>query len=952
MLDRLLDAPDIATFARRAAEHLAAEGFAAPAVTVCIDGRLTAAHPAPLSDVDRALVERARTLATGCRDEARGRIAACVSLGGGIGALSLVADGDAQRQDRLAAECEVLAPLALAVSEKTRLTESLRQLERSEQLQSALFAIADMASSDMDLNDMLRELHAIVGRFMYAENFYIALYDEVADALRFIYMVDTIEPLFQDAEQVIPMTEIERGLTWYLVRDKHPLMGSTADLRQQVSGPLRNIGMDSYDWLGVPILFGDRVRGVLVVQSYVERPRYTPADQALLSYVGSHILTAVDRKLAQEELERRVEERTHALQRSVRIQETLYRIAELSHTADNLDAFYRAIHEIVGEFLDARNFYIATLSEDGEWLHFPYYVDQSGRRAESRRLGNGVTEYVMRRGKPWLIDMTQPESVAELERLVASGEIIPCGPTAEAWFGVPLMLGDRVVGLLAVQSYTPGAGYTDRDRELLTFISYQIANGLERQRAAAALKEAYSELERRVYERTRELSEQIKEREKIEQRLKHEVLHDSLTGLPNRAYLRDQLVRALARREREPNYRFAVLFMDLDRFKVINDSVGHLVGDALLQEVAKRFSRCVRHGHDMVARLGGDEFAILMELDANEGALRMAQRVIAALNEPVRVAGKELYTGVSVGIALSAPHYSTPEDLLRDADIAMYRAKAAGRHRFELFDETLHEQALQLLDLESDLRRAVARREFVPYFQPIVRLRDASVAGYEVLMRWKHPERGVLAPGAFLHVAEASGAMEAIDWQIFEHALRLARELLEPGQYVNLNFSPRHFRAPELDARFLELVAASGLRPGQVRIEVTEGALLENPEQAGRIFDRLGAHGVLVALDDFGTGYSSLSYLHRFRLHTVKIDRSFVGDLRPEQEGGSDAIVRAILALSQAQGLEVVAEGIETEAQRRALLALGCTLGQGYLFARPQSFADLRRTAREAGSPS
>ncbi|TCZ76500.1 sensor domain-containing diguanylate cyclase, partial [Lysobacter sp. N42] len=316
----------------------------------------------------------------------------------------------------------------------------------------------------------------------------------------------------------------------------------------------------------------------------------------------------------------------------------------------------------------------------------------------------------------------------------------------QAWLGVPLVLGEKVMGLLAVQSYTPGVGYTDRDRELLTFISYQIANGLERQRAAAELKNAYADLERRVAERTIELSEQIEVREQVEQRLKHEVLHDSLTGLPNRAYLRDQLVRALAHRERDPSYRFAVLFMDLDRFKVINDSVGHLVGDALLKEVARRFARCIRGGRDMVARLGGDEFAILMDLDNNEGALRMAQRVIEALREPVRVEGKDLFTGVSVGIAMSAPHYTSPEDLLRDADIAMYRAKAAGRHRFEVFDEQLHEQALQLLETESDLRRGVTRREFVPYFQPIVRLSDGGVVGYEALMRWNHPERGVLAP--------------------------------------------------------------------------------------------------------------------------------------------------------------------------------------------------------------
>jgi predicted signal transduction protein with EAL and GGDEF domain len=348
----------------------------------------------------------------------------------------------------------------------------------------------------------------------------------------------------------------------------------------------------------------------------------------------------------------------------------------------------------------------------------------------------------------------------------------------------------------------------------------------------------------------------------------------------------------------------------------------------------------------MVARLGGDEFAILMDLDGNEGALRMAQRVIEALREPIRVEGKELFSGVSVGIAMSAPHYTSPEDLLRDADIAMYRAKSAGRHRFEVFDEQLHDQALHLLETESDLRRGITRREFEPYFQPIVRLADGGIVGFEALMRWNHPERGVLAPGAFLQVAEASGNMEALDWQVFEQSMRMIPQLLEPGQYVNLNLSPRHFRSPDLDERFLALIRAHGVQPGQVRIEITEGALMENPEQVGRAFERLHAAGVHVALDDFGTGYSSLSYLHRFQMQTLKIDRSFVGDLKPTEEGSSTAVVRAILALSRSQRMEVVAEGIETETQRQALLDLGCELGQGYFFAKPQSLEAIlaRRT--------
>ncbi|HEY4555852.1 MAG TPA: bifunctional diguanylate cyclase/phosphodiesterase, partial [Lysobacter sp.] len=794
---------------------------------------------------------------------------------------------------------------------------------------------------------LLRELHAIVGRFMYAENFYIALYEEATDALRFLYMVDTEDTVERSPERPVPMEEMKHGLTWYVVHGGQPLMGSIDEIRRQVPGPMRDIGAECRDWLGVPLMVGSQVRGVLVVQSYIERPRYTPGDQALLSYVGSHIMTAVDRKRAQEELERRVEERTRELQaevmerqRTQRVQEALYRIAELSNTAKDLEDFYAAVHRVVGEFMDASNYYVALLDDSGERLHFPYFVDLKSPPPEPRALGRGITEYVIRQGRPLLVDRTQPDAERLIQQLVQSGELAVIGELSTSWLGVPLVCQDRTVGVVAVQSYNDGVGYTPRDRELLTFIAYQVANGLERQRAASALRDAYADLERRVEERTRELSEQIAVRRTIEQRLKHDALHDSLTGLPNRTYLREQLLRCLAKRDRDSRYRFAVLFMDLDRFKVINDSAGHLVGDELLKEVARRLSQCVRAGEDVVARLGGDEFAILMDdIHGDEDALRMASRLIETLQVPVRVDDKDLFTGASVGVALSSSNYRTPEELLRDADIAMYRAKADDHNRVEVFDEQLHQEALRLLEIESDLRRAITREEFEPYFQPIVNLRDGRTVGYEALLRWNHPQRGVLAPGAFLQVAEASGSLEAIDWLMFERTFAVVPQLLDAGQYVNLNFSPRHFRNADLDTRLLSLLERYGVQPAQVRIEVTEGTLMENPERVGELFERLRRHGVLTALDDFGTGYSSLSYLHRFPLRTLKIDRSFVTDLAPGEgeTRASTAVVRAILALSQSQSLEVVAEGVETEEQRQLLLRLGCELGQGYFFARPHS---------------
>jgi len=837
-----------------------------------------------------------------------------------------------------------------ATLETANLRAVVDRLDRAEKLQHALFAIADMAGADMDMPDTLRGVHAIIGELMYAENFYIALHHEAEDAIRFLHFVDTQDVIIGNVADVtgqsigpaIPLDRINHGITWHLIRGGQALMGSIAQVREQVHGALSALGSDCYDLLGVPMIAGGKVRGAMVVQTYVERPRYTEADRDLLAFVASHVLTALDRKQAHVELERRVTERTleltlevHERERSERLQATLFRIAELAHTATGASAFYGAVHAIIGEWVDCRNFYIALLADDGETVEFPYFVDERQPMPAPRRRGRGLTEYVLRSGQPLLADMQDADTCERMRQLHADGEL--GGPVVDTacWLGVPLRGADHTVGVLAVHSYAPEIGYTARDQELLTFIAYQIAASLERARAAQSLKTAYEDLEQRVTERTRELREQIAVREQIELQLKHEVLHDALTGLPNRAYLRDHLVRTLGRYSRDPSRLFAVMFLDLDRFKVINDSAGHLVGDALLKEVARRFSACVRTP-DVVARLGGDEFAIVMEdIHGSEDALRLARRIVAALALPVHVEGKELFTATSIGIAISDPRYSEPEQLLRDADIALYRAKANEQQRYELFDEQLNQEALHLLDLENDLRNAVLRREFEPYFQPIVRLHDASVVGFEALLRWHHPQRGVLAPGAFLRVAEASGCLEAIDWQMFERTVAAIPALTRPGQYVNLNVSPRHFRSPQLDTRLLALLDANGVEPGRVRVEVTEGLLMENPEQAIAIIDRLRSAGVMTALDDFGTGYSSLSYLHRFALAAVKIDRSFIIDLAPDSAGSGAPVVRAILALAQSVGLEVVAEGIETDTQREALLALGCRLGQGYLFARP-----------------
>ncbi|MBK8261873.1 MAG: EAL domain-containing protein [Nannocystis sp.] len=420
-----------------------------------------------------------------------------------------------------------------------------------------------------------------------------------------------------------------------------------------------------------------------------------------------------------------------------------------------------------------------------------------------------------------------------------------------------------------------------------------------------------------------------------EEQSRHDALHDPLTRLPNRVLLMDRLAGEVIHARRHEGYLFAVLCLDLDRFKNINDSLGHGVGDQLLIDLSRRLYECLGP-EDTLARTGGDEFVLLLkDLREPTDALKVADRVLALLSQPVTIHGHEIHTPTSIGVAFWSPSCERAEDILRDGDTAMFRAKSRGKNRYEIFDKAMHAEALQLLVLENDLRRAVVHGEFLLYYQPVVVLESGELAGFEALIRWVHPTRGLVLPGDFIAFAEETGIIVQIgEWVLREACRQMQRwQVLyptEPRLTISVNLSGKQFAQPGLITRALRDTA---LDPASLKLEITESVIMEDPKAASELLRELQGQQIQSYVDDFGTGYSSLSYLQRFPTSAVKIDRSFVSNIGPQ--GENSAIVRTIVNLAHNLGMKVIAEGVETEEQRALLVSMGCEFGQGYLFSTP-----------------
>lgn len=721
-----------------------------------------------------------------------------------------------------------------------------RDITRRKRLEAESRAISRIihgVTTTANLDELLHLIHRTIKKIVYAENFFVALYDPKTEMLTMQFFVDKYDPM-------PPPLKVGRSLSAYVFRQGRSMLFTDADAKKLIeSGEVENVGTDSPIWLGVPLKTPNGPIGVLVVQDYENSDTYTDRDVELLTSVADQIAIAIERKRNEEAL-RLSQERFELVTRA---------------TSDAIWDWNLETNELWWN--------------EGFQKLFGYPPEE---------VGNDIASWEAR---------LHPDDAERVIRDI--NEHIASGKTH--WADEYRFR--RRDGTFA---FVIDRGYVVYD-----------SDGKPKRMLGSMMD--------------------VTDRKNLEQQLTHQALHDPLTKLANRALFRNRVEHAIAKLPRI-NSSLAVLFLDLDNFKSINDSMGHAAGDKLLVAAAERIQDCLRNT-DTAARLGGDEFAVLIEsVHRNDEAVVIAERILDVFRQPFLIDGKEVYVRTSIGIATSSDEAITGEILLRNADVAMYRAKTQGKGNYVIFEPHMHDALMQRIELEADLRRAIDEREFVIHYQPILNLETGKLLGMEALVRWQHPKFGLLPPMTFIPLAEETNLIVPLgEWILTEACNQMEqwrREFsFDDDVSVTVNISIRQFQQRELTEIVKSALEKTGLPPRQLILEITESFMMQDTECTIRKLTELKELGIRLAIDDFGTGYSSLSYLQRFPVDILKIDKSFIEKISNNGEG--NAVARAIIMMGDSLKLKTIAEGIEHPDQIDALKKLGCEAGQGFHFAHP-----------------
>ncbi|MBP7376360.1 MAG: EAL domain-containing protein [Pyrinomonadaceae bacterium] len=720
--------------------------------------------------------------------------------------------------------------------------------KRLEAESRAISRIIHGAASTANLEELFELIHRTIKKIVYAENFFVALFDPETEMLTMQFWVDKYDPM------PAPL-KVGRSLSAYVFRKGRSMLFTDADAKRLIErGEVESVGTDSPIWLGVPLKTPSGNIGVLVVQDYENSDTYTYRDVELLTSVADQIALAIERKRAEDAL--------------IRSQERFELVA-------------RATSDAVWDW---------NLSTNEIWWNEGF---QKLFGYESEAIGGGLDSWIGR-----LHPDDSERVVHDIHRHIESGHT---NWSDEYRFR-------RADGSYA---FVIDRGYVVYDNE-------------------TPLRMLGSMMD-------------VTDRKSLEDQLTHQALHDPLTKIANRVLFKDRVDHALTKLARA-NTSLAVLFLDLDNFKAINDSLGHAAGDKLLVCVAERLQDCLREA-DTAARLGGDEFAVLVEtMYRPDEAVMIAERILSVFRQPFVVDGKEIHVGTSIGIAVSSPAALSSEELLRNADLAMYLAKSQGKGKHIVFEAKMHEALMERIELEEELRRGIEKREFVLHYQPILDLQSNKMLGMEALVRWMHPRLGLLAPMKFIPMAEETNLIVPLGEWILGEACRQVQawrvqypEDLDVA--VTVNISIRQFLQAELVELVSRALRNSGLPPRSLILEITESFMMQDTEATIAKLHELKKLGVRLAIDDFGTGYSSLSYLQRFPIDILKIDKSFIDKLGQGREG--NAVARAIIMMGDSLNLKTIAEGIEHPEQISELQLLGCEAGQGFHFSKALTVGDM-----------
>lgn len=833
---------------------------------------------------------------------------------------------------------------ALAVPNPSDELQLAADFKRIEAAQQALLGISDLANTVKTMQEFYLGLHQHLKQLIPADNFYICLKNQDRLELPFFADEKDANPLDLCADKSLS-DALKRGLTGYVIRTQQPLLCDEAmceQLKQQ--GEIDEIGSPSHQWLGVPITHNDVTVGVLTVQSYKLEVTYNSKEQELMVFISHHIAGVLERLRHQQQLEIAIEQRTQELshayeklkqevyerRRAERLQRSLFEIADLATSNLEMRDFYAELHRVIGHLLPAQNCYIALYAENKTQLEFPFFVSQISRIApKPRALKDGLVEYLLRSQRPMLLDQKGIQRLIEQGMLYSKAPDLNHTQQMHQWIGIPLMIQGSVGGALAVYSFSADQKYQFKDMDLLTFVSQHIATAIERKLATETLKRSNEELEEKVIERTRELARANKDlqsessqRRKVEQQLQHDATHDTLTGLPNRMMFMAQLQSTLQQHTTTSIGEFALLFIDLDRFKLVNDTLGHLEGDHFLIQTAERLNLCIRE-HDMLARLGGDEFVILVDhLHSIDDAKDVAERILSELAKPFNLNGKMFNSGASIGIAVSGRQAKeSSESLLRDADTAMYMAKTRGKGCYVVFDEQSHQQLMRNILLENELRAAMDNCQIELSFASVESLATGQELARDVHLYWRHSEHGLLQHEQLLTLAEQANLRLDLDRYAIEMLSQMHINAEIPAEIeLHLSLSSQH-----LTHKHALRSLKSGLRNCQFPLArlclfFSELALARDNEVHVSGFEDLQELGVQLGVSCYGSGYSSMVTLSFLPLSRLKLEPELIQDIRGPRH---QRLLQAIRLSANSLNIELIIDGVRTPEQRQLLQQMG-----------------------------